>query len=90
MSRCKCADTHRPPSWYPARLISLKELKTQDFLDTRKLVSTSQRDFDTINRTVVKVVETDDWGDGGPGHGDVRYVTRTRLTLEPRSDSNTP
>ncbi|KAF1949897.1 HET-domain-containing protein [Byssothecium circinans] len=74
MDKCKCADSHRLPTWYPARLISLEELKTQDFLDTRRLVSTSQRDHHTIDQTVVKLVETEDWAHG-PGHGDARYVT---------------
>ncbi|KAF2691705.1 HET-domain-containing protein [Lentithecium fluviatile CBS 122367] len=75
MSRCKCADTHRPLSWYPARLVRLEELKTQGFLDTRKLVSTIQRDPDTMDQTRVKVVETEVWKDGRPGHGNIRYVT---------------
>lgn len=84
MSRCKCADTHRPPSWYPARLISLEELKTQDFLDTRRLVSTSQRDSEAIDQTMVRVVETESWRDGRPGHGDCRYVTCMYITLASR------
>lgn len=89
MSKCKCAPD-KPPSWYPARLISLEELKSQDFLDTRKLVSISKRDINTIDRTLVKLVETNEWIDGWPGHENVRYVTRTSSSLFERTQFNCP
>ncbi|PSN69911.1 HET-domain-containing protein [Corynespora cassiicola Philippines] len=76
MSKCRCADTERPPSWYPARLISLEQLKTKDFLDTRRLISTNQRGGDDLDDTLVKLVEKEDWENPNePPHGDVRYVT---------------
>jgi len=73
MSRCKCT-SGKPPSQYPGRLISLKQLKTQDFLDTRRLISTGQRHFLT-DQVRVNLVETEDWKDGLPEEGNVRYVT---------------
>ncbi|KAJ9655038.1 hypothetical protein H2201_008890 [Coniosporium apollinis] len=73
ITKCKCAD--RPPAWYPTRLIDLSELKTRDFLDTKRLISTGQLDRGKLEEIKVRLVEKRDWEDEKPGCGNIRYVT---------------
>lgn len=69
MSKCQCVD-NRQPQKYPTRLVSLQDLKRQDYFHTRKLESTIQ-----FTETEVRLVETSEWEHGRPPQADVRYVT---------------
>lgn len=53
----------------------MEELKTKDYLDTKRLISTGQQEPGVIENTYVKLVETIDWEDGQPNKGNVRYCT---------------
>ncbi|KAF2648437.1 hypothetical protein K491DRAFT_722574 [Lophiostoma macrostomum CBS 122681] len=73
---CQCTTT--TPTWYPRRLIDLRELKNQCGLDTRNLTSTGKHDRVTLNNTEVYVFERDrarDWENGSPIHSNKRYIT---------------
>jgi hypothetical protein len=73
--------------WYPRRLIDLAELKSKEFLDTKRLISTGYVERDKLDAVEVKVVEKRDWEDARPGHENVRYVTlshRWGLSSEPQ------
>jgi hypothetical protein len=95
MARCKCLKTEKP-HFYPARLISLKQLKAQRILYTKTLES-----VETYTEVDVHLEETCEWYDGPPKEDDGRkannvwYVTlshcwgivkdeskRTKLTSE--------
>jgi hypothetical protein len=68
MSRCQCPATDIPSS-YPARLVSLEQLKKQDYFYTSTLESTNRVS------TEVKLVETKDWEDDRPAQQNFGYVT---------------
>jgi hypothetical protein len=75
MHRCKCVTADvKIPDWYPARLISLEELKKLDRMEKNTLISTRGLETWEHNRQV-RLVETKFWKGRGPGHSNVRYVT---------------
>jgi hypothetical protein len=88
MAKCQCLEADIP-RLYPARLISLEQLKKQRFLYTKTLES-----IDLSTEVSVHLVEKSDWEDERPAEN-VRYVTlshcwgkvaneeeRTKLTSE--------
>jgi hypothetical protein len=69
--RCNCVATDsEAPLWYPRRLISLGKLKTRD-----SFLANSLESLNRVTDTEVNLVETEEWENKRPAHGDVRYVT---------------
>jgi len=73
LAKCKCV--HHPNSWYPTRLIDLAELKSNNFLDTKRLISTGKLSKEMEDKTKVRLVETTMWERERPDHENTRYVT---------------